>query len=105
MKEHRIAVIPGDGIGREVIPEGVRVLEAVGAKHGIRLNWTEFDWSCLAVILLAAKAVAPPKMKNTAMDDITFAYVSRWRICFTEDLLDWRVGQRRASRKKVPTQF
>src|SRR5436190_21332073 len=46
MKEHRIAVIPGDGIGREVIPEGVRVLEAVCAKHGIRLNWTEFDWSC-----------------------------------------------------------
>ena len=46
MKEHRIAVIPGDGIGREVIPEGVRVLEAVGAKHGIRLNWTQFDWSC-----------------------------------------------------------
>jgi tartrate dehydrogenase/decarboxylase/D-malate dehydrogenase len=46
MKEHRIAVIPGDGIGREVIPEGVRVLEAVGAKHGIRFQWKEFDWSC-----------------------------------------------------------
>src|SRR3954464_13946050 len=45
-KEHRIAVIPGDGIGREVIPEGVRVLEAVATKHGIRLNWTQFDWSC-----------------------------------------------------------
>src|SRR5262245_6304886 len=46
MKEHSIAVIPGDGIGREVIPEGVRVLEAVGAKHGIRFQWKEFDWSC-----------------------------------------------------------
>ena len=46
MKEHQIAVIPGDGIGREVIPEGVRVLEAAGAKHGIRLRWKEFDWSC-----------------------------------------------------------
>jgi tartrate dehydrogenase/decarboxylase/D-malate dehydrogenase len=46
MKEHRIAVIPGDGIGREVMPEGVRALEAVAAKHDIRLNWTEFDWSC-----------------------------------------------------------
>src|SRR4051794_32317772 len=46
MKEQRIAVIPGDGIGREVIPEGVRVLEAVGAKHGIRFHWKEFDWSC-----------------------------------------------------------
>jgi tartrate dehydrogenase/decarboxylase / D-malate dehydrogenase len=46
MKEHRIAVIPGDGIGREVIPEGVRVLEAAGARHGIRLVWKEFPWSC-----------------------------------------------------------
>ena len=46
MKEHRIAVIPGDGIGREVIPEGVRALEAVAARHDIRLNWTQFDWSC-----------------------------------------------------------
>src|SRR4051812_25592540 len=46
MKEHLIAVIPGDGIGREVIPEGVRVLEAVGAKHGLRFTWKEFPWSC-----------------------------------------------------------
>src|ERR1044072_5241261 len=46
MKEHLIAVIPGYGIGREVIPEGVRVLEAGGAKHGIRFQWKEFDWSC-----------------------------------------------------------
>ncbi|MBV8031000.1 MAG: tartrate dehydrogenase, partial [Betaproteobacteria bacterium] len=46
MREHSIAVIPGDGIGREVIPEGVRVLEAVAARHGIRLHWKEFDWSC-----------------------------------------------------------
>ena len=46
MTEHSIAVIPGDGIGREVVPEGVRVLEAVGAKHGLRFKWKEFDWSC-----------------------------------------------------------
>ena len=46
MAQHKIAVIPGDGIGREVMPEGVRVLEAVGAKHGIRFEFKEFDWSC-----------------------------------------------------------
>src|SRR4029079_1562324 len=46
MTEHKIAVIPGDGIGREVMPEGVRVMEAVGAKHGISFQWKEFDWSC-----------------------------------------------------------
>ena len=38
MARHRIAVIPGDGIGREVIPEGIRVLEAVGAKYGIEFE-------------------------------------------------------------------
>jgi len=46
MKTYRIATIPGDGIGKEVVPEGIRVLEAVGAKHGIGWNWEHFDWSC-----------------------------------------------------------
>ena len=46
MKEHLIALIPGDGIGREVVPEGVRVLEAVGARHGIKFAFKEFPWSC-----------------------------------------------------------
>jgi tartrate dehydrogenase/decarboxylase/D-malate dehydrogenase len=41
-----IALIPGDGIGTEVMPEGVRVLEAAGRKHGLSLRWREFDWSC-----------------------------------------------------------
>lgn len=46
MTQIRVAVIPGDGIGKEVIPEGLRVLEAVGSKHGIGFSWSEFDWSC-----------------------------------------------------------
>jgi tartrate dehydrogenase/decarboxylase/D-malate dehydrogenase len=46
MTEYGIAVIPGDGIGREVVPEGVRVLEAAAAAHGLRLRWQEFPWSC-----------------------------------------------------------
>lgn len=46
MTKYRIAVIPGDGIGTEVIPEGIRVLEAVGKKHDIEFEWQHFDWSC-----------------------------------------------------------
>ena len=42
----KVAVIPGDGIGKEVMPEGMRALEAAGAKHGIAFAWQEFDWSC-----------------------------------------------------------
>ncbi len=45
-KTYRIATIPGDGIGNEVVPEGIRVLEAVGAKHGIAFQWDEKPWSC-----------------------------------------------------------
>ena len=46
MAEYKIAVIAGDGIGKEVMPEGVRVLEAVGAKHGVNFKFQEFPWSC-----------------------------------------------------------
>ena len=46
MNDYKIAVIPGDGIGREVMPEGVRVMEAAGARHGLRFRWQEFPWSC-----------------------------------------------------------
>ena len=43
---HRIAVIPGDGIGKEVLPEGIRILEAAGRRFGVDFAWTYFDWSC-----------------------------------------------------------
>ena len=46
VKKHRIAVIPGDGIGKEVVPEGLRVLDAVAAKYDIGFQWDHFDWSC-----------------------------------------------------------
>jgi tartrate dehydrogenase/decarboxylase / D-malate dehydrogenase len=46
MQEFRLAVIPGDGIGKEVVPEGMRVLEAVGRRFDIRFIWDQFDWSC-----------------------------------------------------------
>ena len=46
MKTYKIAVIPGDGIGKEVVPEGLRVLEAAGKRFGINYAFTHFDWSC-----------------------------------------------------------
>ena len=44
MKTYRIAAIPGDGIGNEVIPAGIEVLEALAAKQGFRLAFEHFDW-------------------------------------------------------------
>ncbi|HEX4944267.1 MAG TPA: tartrate dehydrogenase [Usitatibacteraceae bacterium] len=46
MKTYRIATIPGDGIGNEVVPEGVRVIEAAGRRFGIAFTWDEKPWSC-----------------------------------------------------------
>jgi tartrate dehydrogenase/decarboxylase/D-malate dehydrogenase len=43
---HRVAVIAGDGIGREVMPEGMRALEAAGRRFGFRMDWTPFPWGC-----------------------------------------------------------
>ena len=42
---YRIAVIPGDGIGKETVPEGVRVLEAAAAKYGFELRSDHFDFA------------------------------------------------------------
>src|ERR1700740_1148229 len=41
----RVAVIPGDGIGKEVVPEGVRVLEAAAKKFGFELRQDHFDFA------------------------------------------------------------
>ena len=46
MKRYKIAVIEGDGIGREVVPEGMRVLETAGRLFDIGFSWQHFDWSC-----------------------------------------------------------
>lgn len=44
--EYKIALIPGDGIGREVVPEGVRVLKDLALKYGFGVSFTEFSYSC-----------------------------------------------------------
>src|SRR5215467_15021919 len=46
MSTFKIAVIPGDGIGNEVVPEGLRVLEAAGKKFDLSFEMTHFNWSC-----------------------------------------------------------
>ena len=42
---YRIAVIPGDGIGKEVVPEGMRALEAAAKKFGFELRQDRFDFA------------------------------------------------------------
>ena len=46
MASYNIAVVPGDGIGKEVVPEGIAALEAAGRRFGIKFAWQHFPWSC-----------------------------------------------------------
>jgi tartrate dehydrogenase/decarboxylase/D-malate dehydrogenase len=43
---HRIASLPGDGIGLEVVPAAQQVLDAAGKRHGFSFDWTGFEWGC-----------------------------------------------------------
>jgi tartrate dehydrogenase/decarboxylase / D-malate dehydrogenase len=45
-RKHRIAVLPGDGIGKETVPESLKVLDAAARKFGFDLELTHYDWSC-----------------------------------------------------------
>src|SRR3954469_24311131 len=45
-RTYKIASIPGDGIGKETVPEGLRVLEAAATRFGFTLKATDYDWSC-----------------------------------------------------------
>jgi len=46
MKTHRIAVIAGDGIGKEVIPAGIQVLKVAAEHDGFQLDFTDVPWGC-----------------------------------------------------------
>lgn len=44
-KTWRIAAIPGDGIGKEVLPEGIRVLQAAAERWDLALSFEQIDWA------------------------------------------------------------
>src|ERR1700742_1337717 len=45
-RKHKIAVLPGDGIGKETVPESLKVLDAAARRFGFELELTHYDWSC-----------------------------------------------------------
>jgi tartrate dehydrogenase/decarboxylase / D-malate dehydrogenase len=45
-RTHNIAVLPGDGIGKETVPESLKVLDAAARRFGFNLNLAHYDWSC-----------------------------------------------------------
>ena len=76
MTKHRIAVIPGDGIGVEVVPEGIRVLDAAARKFGIGLDYDHFDFaSCDYYLAHGAMVPGDWKQQIGSHDAIFFGAV------------------------------
>jgi len=56
---YSVAVLPGDGIGREVMPPALAVMEQVGERYGFGISWTHYPWSC--EYYLAHGSMMPPE--------------------------------------------
>lgn len=85
----RIAVIPGDGIGKEVAPEGVRVLEAAATRFGIALELTDIDWASCDYYQQHG-GMMPPDWKEQlqSMDAIFFGAVG-WPATVPDNISLW----------------
>lgn len=72
----RIAVIPGDGIGKEVMPEGLRVLHTAARRFGITLELTSFGWASCEYYLRSGTMMPEDwKERLAGMDAIYFGAV------------------------------
>jgi tartrate dehydrogenase/decarboxylase/D-malate dehydrogenase len=72
MKRFDIAVIPGDGIGREVVPAGCKILDTVAAVHGgFRFRYQSYPWSC-AWYLKHGKMMPDDGLKRIGDSDAIF---------------------------------
>jgi tartrate dehydrogenase/decarboxylase/D-malate dehydrogenase len=70
MHSYKVAVIAGDGIGREVVPEGIKVLDAAAKKFDFQLQWKHFDWSCETYLKTGAMMPADGLEQLSRFDSI-----------------------------------
>jgi tartrate dehydrogenase/decarboxylase/D-malate dehydrogenase len=89
MSTPRIAVIPGDGIGKEVVPEGLRVLEAAASRFGINLELQHFDFgSCDYYLRHGSMLPADWKSQLESFDAIFFGAVG-WPATVPDHISVW----------------
>jgi tartrate dehydrogenase/decarboxylase/D-malate dehydrogenase len=75
-KTFRIAAIAGDGIGKEVLPEGLKVLEAAANRFGLALEFTHFAWASCNYYVKTGDMMPPDwKAQLAGMDAIYFGAV------------------------------
>lgn len=88
-KTFKIAVIPGDGIGQEVMPEGLRVLQAAAEKFNLDLSFTTFEWAACDYYLQHGKMMPDDwKEQLTQFDAIYFGAVG-WPATVPDHISLW----------------
>jgi tartrate dehydrogenase/decarboxylase/D-malate dehydrogenase len=89
MSTHRIAVIPGDGIGKEVVPEGLRVLEAAARRFGLDLAFDHFDFACCDYYLKHASMLPPDWKERIGRHDAIFFGAVGWPAAVPDHVSLW----------------
>lgn len=87
--KHRIAVIAGDGIGREVMPQGIRVLEAVGRKFGLDLEFAHFDWAHCDYYLKHGKMMPDDWFEQLKVHDAIYFGAVGWPAAVPDHISLW----------------
>lgn len=88
-RTYRIAIIPGDGIGKEVAPEGVRVIQAAANRFGIALELTPIDWaSCDYYASQGTMMPVDWKQQLQGMDALYFGAVG-WPATVPDNVSLW----------------
>ena len=88
MSTFKIAVIEGDGIGHEVVPEGLRVLEAAGKKFGLSYEITHFDWSC-EVYAKTGRMMPEDGLEQVRQHDAVFFGAAGWPATVPDHISLW----------------
>src|SRR2546427_6400123 len=86
---YKIAVIAGDGIGKEVMPEGLRVLNAAADRFGIRLEYTHIEWASCDYYAKTGQMMPDDwKAQLSGMDAIYFGAVG-WPAIIPDHISLW----------------
>lgn len=86
---HRIAVIPGDGIGKEVVPEGLRVLDAVTQRFGVRFQFDHFDFASCDYYLQHGMMMPDDWKKQIGGHDAIFFGAVGWPATVPDHISLW----------------
>ena len=77
---YNIALIPGDGIGKEVVPEAVKIIKALSKQHGFEMTYTEFPYSCEYYLKTGSMMPADGIEKLRAFDAIFLGAVGDFQV-------------------------